>query len=86
MTSHQPRRSTLRTSHWMCCPGLVVGRKSHDHASWPRAASVSRTVPENSQATRMRSLLAKEHHLYFFCGKLLTLILPEHVEEAMQVG
>src|ERR1035438_4691599 len=36
-----------------------VGSRSHDHASWPLSRNASRTIPENSQATRtLRTFLA----------------------------
>lgn len=54
--SHWHRVRKGITSPCRCWPGRSEGNRSHDHASWPRAVKASRTVPLNSQATRILML------------------------------
>ena len=55
--SQTPANQTSRiTSPWMCGPGFSLGNRSHDTASCPRAMKASRTIPENSHATRTFTL------------------------------
>src|SRR6185436_21097724 len=57
MAKSQPSSKTSQTSPWMCWPGVSLGRRSQDHASCPKDAKESRTIPLNSHPIKTRILM-----------------------------